>query len=310
MEKEKLLLVDGNALMHRAYHALPPFKTSKGLPTNVLYGFISILHKAAADFKPAFLVVCFDTPAKTFRNNLLATYQAQRPKADDDFITQIPFVKDALDAAHIFHIEKDGYEADDVIGTIASHFDRNGIQVLILSGDKDIMQLVNENTFVVTPQIGFSKAKIYDANEVVNKLGVSPEQIPDYKALAGDPSDNYIGAKGIGPKTAAKLLAQYKTVDNLMRSLNTVPPGKVHDILVKNEESIEVAHKLATIVRDVPLQFDIEASRFAWFHPDLKNYLTKFETYSLTKRIFDHTTPAKKPQPKKEEKDKPQLSLF
>lgn len=297
--------------MHRAYHALPPFKTSKGIPTNVLYGFLSILHKAVTDFKPAYVVVCFDTPVETFRNKLLATYQAQRPKAEDDFIAQIPFVKESLDAARIFHIEKDGFEADDVIGTISAHFRKNGIQVLILSGDKDIMQLVDEHTFVVSPQIGFSKTKIYNSEEVIAKLGVKPEQIPDYKALAGDPSDNYIGAKGIGPKTAAKLLARFGTVDNLMKSLDSVAPGKVHDILVNNRESIDIAHRLATIVRDVPLEFNIESSKFTWFDPGLKAYLTKFETYSLIKRIFEHMAPAPKPAPKKEEeKDKPQLSLF
>ena len=305
---DKLLLVDGNALMHRAYHALPPFKTSRGIPTNVLYGFISILHKAVTDFQPAYVVVCFDTPAKTFRNELLESYQAQRPKAEDDFIVQIPFVHEALDAAEIFHIEKDGYEADDVIGTIADHFGKNGIQVLILSGDKDIMQLVNRNTFVVSPQIGFAKTKIYDEEEVVKKLGVNPEQIPDYKALAGDPSDNYIGAKGIGPKTASKLLSQFKTVENLMGSLDTIPPGKIRDILVSNRESIEVAHKLATIVRDVPLQFHIEDARFGWFGPGLKEFLTKFETYSLIRRIFEHKSQSIPPAKPKEQK--PQLSLF
>ena len=307
----KLLLVDGNALMHRAYHAIPPFRTSKGIPTNVLYGFLSILYKSIVDFQPTHVTVCFDTPVQTFRNKLLESYQAQRPKVDDDFITQIPFVKRALDAAHIFHIEKDGFEADDVIGTITHHYKNNGITVFILSGDKDIMQLVEEKVFIVTPQIGFSKTHIYSPRDVKEKLGVSPHQIPDYKALAGDPSDNYIGAKGIGPKTAAKLLAQFETVDNLLSKLETLPEGKVKTILKEHVEDVELAHQLATIITDVPLEFDIKGAEFVWFNDELKAYLTGFEMSSIIKRIFERKQ-GEVPQEKKPKviKEKSQLSLF
>src|SRR3989344_4258976 len=151
---DTLLLIDGNAIMHRAFHALPPFKTKDGIPTNVIYGFFSMLHKSIADFHPNFIVVCFDTPKPTFRNKLFKDYQAQRPKISDDFITQIPLVKQALDKSEITHLEKDGFEADDIIGTIANKFKTNGIRVLILSGDRDIQQLVDQNVFVVTPKMG------------------------------------------------------------------------------------------------------------------------------------------------------------
>src|SRR3989338_6753699 len=147
-----LLLIDGNAIMHRAFHALPPFKTKDGIPTNVIYGFFSMLHKSIADFHPNFIVVCFDTPKPTFRNKLSKEYQAQRPKISDDFITQIPLVKEALDKAGVTHLEKDGFEADDLIGTITQKFKDNGIKVLILSGDRDIQQLVAKNVYVITPK--------------------------------------------------------------------------------------------------------------------------------------------------------------
>jgi DNA polymerase-1 len=308
---EKLLLVDGNGLMHRAYHALPPFKTSKGVPTQVVYGFLSMLHKAVADFQPQYLLVCFDTPAPTFRNRLLESYQAQRPKIDDDFIVQIPFVKGSLDAGRIAHIEKDGYEADDLIGTIALRYKNNGIRVLILSGDKDLLQLVGESISVISPQIGFAKTKLYTPLEVKEKLGIEPHQIPDYKAIAGDHSDNYIGAKGIGPKTTVKLLGRYKTLDNLLSGIDSMEEGKIKTILKEHRKDIIIAKKLSTIVIDVPLDFDTKKTRFIWFDDELKTYLTGFEMYSIMNRIFEKKRPvAIKTGSKAIQEPKPQLSLF
>lgn len=304
---EKLLLVDGNALMHRSYHALPPFKTSKGIPTNVLYGVLSILHKTIVDFHPEHVLVCFDTPAPTFRNKLLKTYQAQRPKIDDDFIVQIPFVKKALDSSKIVHMELDGFEADDLIGTIASHYKNNHIQVFILSGDKDLLQLVDKNVFVISPQIGFAKMKIYTPPDVKEKMGVVPHLIPDYKAIAGDQSDNYIGAKGIGPKTAVKLLDEYGSVGNILKKISTMPEGKIKTILKEHTQDVLTAQKLAIIKTDVPLAFDLEKTHFIWFAQELKEYLTSFEMNSMIKRIFERKIPTIK---EKKPEEKPQLSLF
>src|SRR3989338_3308195 len=182
---QTLLLIDGNAIMHRAYHALPPFKTKDGTPTNVIYGFFSMLHKGIIDFKPTHIVVCFDTPKPTFRNKMFKEYQAQRPKISDDFIVQIPLVKEALDKAEITHLEKDGYEADDLIGTVVKKCETAidaGIRVLILSGDRDIQQLVDKNVFVITPKLGLSDIKMYDSAEVEKKYGLEPTKIPDLKA--------------------------------------------------------------------------------------------------------------------------------
>src|SRR3989344_2267889 len=178
---ETLLLIDGNAIMHRAFHALPPFKTKAGLPTNVIYGFFSMLHKSIIGFKPSHVVVCFDTPKPKIRNKLFKEYQSQRPKISDDFIVQIPLVKEALDKAGIVHLEKDGFEADDLIGTIANKYKTNGIRVLILSGDRDIQQLIDDKVFVITPKMGLSNLMIYDANEVQKKMGLKPEKIPELK---------------------------------------------------------------------------------------------------------------------------------
>lgn len=291
-----LLLIDGNAIMHRAYHALPPFKTKSGIPTNAVYGFLAVLNKAITDFKPHYLIVSFDTPAPTFRKKLFREYQSHRPKIEDKLSQQFPLIKEALDAGRITHLEKEGYEADDVIGTISRTFHTNGDCVLILSGDKDILQLANERVFVITPQLGFGKQAIYSPDEVKKRLGIEPKQIPDFKALMGDPSDNYKGAKGIGPKTAAKLLQEYSSLEQIFKNLKKID-GKIRKLLEDNEEQIYMSKQLATILTDVELKVDIQKTAFHGFDDQLKEFLKKYEMYSLLNRIFN----IKKSIPKKSE---------
>ncbi|MFZ2206350.1 MAG: 5'-3' exonuclease H3TH domain-containing protein [Microgenomates group bacterium] len=304
-----LLVVDGNGLMHRAYHALPPFRTAKGIPTHVVYGFFSILYKAISDFQPTHLVICFDTPAKTFRNDLNKEYQSQRPKIADDFIQQIPMVKEVLDAGNIIHLEKDGYEGDDVIGTVTKQGEKEGFQVLILTGDKDMMQLINEHVSTVTPDIGFSKTKVYTEKEVIEKMGVPPKQIIDLKSLCGDPSDNYKGADGIGPKTAQKLLQEFQTVDNILDQVENLPEGRVKENIKKGIDDIKMGKQLATILTDIPISFKLADSKWIGFIDSLREKLLSFEMYSLAGRLFPKK---KKPVEKKAivEKNKDQISMF
>ncbi|OGK13997.1 hypothetical protein A3C98_01730 [Candidatus Roizmanbacteria bacterium RIFCSPHIGHO2_02_FULL_37_15] len=304
---DTLLLIDGNAIMHRAFHALPPFKTKDGIPTNVIYGFFSMLHKSIADFHPNFIVVCFDTPKPTFRNKLFKEYQAQRPKISDDFITQIPLVKEALDKAGVTHLEKDGFEADDLIGTITQKFKDNGIKVLILSGDRDIQQLVAKNVYVITPKLGLSDIKMYDKTEVQKKFGLDPDKIPDLKALMGDPSDNYPGAKGIGPKGAAKLLQEFGSLDKIYSNLEKLDE-KTRIILKKYKKQVSLAKKLAKIDQQVQIKFDINSARFEKFKDDLKNYFLQYEMKSLVNRFFSTISNAKEKSEKK--KNNSQMGLF
>lgn len=309
---DTLLLIDGNAIMHRAYHALPPFKTKAGFPTNAIYGFLTMLYKATVDFNPHYLIVCFDTPTPTFRKKIFKEYQSHRPKVEDDLSTQFAPVREALDNAGVIHLEKPGFEADDLIGTISHHFDKNGIKVLILSGDRDILQLVNNNVYVITPQIGFAKSKIYQPKEVKEKFGVTPDKIPDYKALAGDQSDNYKGAKGIGPKTASKLIQKFHTVENLFKQLNKVDT-KLSDILKQDKKNILLSKELATILTKVDLNFEIQNCVFSGFKEDLKNFLIKYEMRTLITRLFGkekqetNSTTSKK---RAGEKNKSQMGLF
>lgn len=304
---DTLLLIDSNAIMHRAFHALPPLSAKDGTPTNVLYGFLSMISKVVTDFKPDYVAAVFDTPKPTFRNELFPKYQAQRPKAEDSFIRQIPLVKEALDRANIFRVEKDGFEADDLIGTIATIFNNAKIRVIILTGDKDIMQLVNDNTYVIAPLIGLANTKIYDATEVERRLDVGPDQIPDFKALSGDPSDNYPGAQGIGPKTASSLLSQFKTLEGIYKNLNNLKSEKIKTTLQREKENVLMSKKLATIKCDVDITFDINHLKFKGFALDLKEFLTKYQVNSLVKRLFENGKSAKKEPVKK---DADQIGLF
>lgn len=306
-----LLLIDGNALMHRAYHAIPPFKKKDGTPTNVIYGFFSILNKAIDDFKPTHLIVCFDVAAPTFRKKMFKEYKAQRKKLENDFIVQIPFVKEGLNEAKIIYSEKPGFEADDVIGTLGKQFSRKLDKILILSGDKDILQLVDKNIFVITPHIGFAKTIVYDRQQVVDRFGVTPKQMADFKALAGDQSDNYPGAKGIGPKTATQLINQFNTIEKLLKNIDKVKSEKIKQALIDSKENILMAKKLSEIDKNVNVKIKLDETKFDQFPLSFRDFLFKFEMYSLANRFFKtKKQPAvKKASLKKDEPD-PQMGLF
>lgn len=310
---ETLLIIDGNAIMHRSFHAIPPFKTKSGIPTNVIYGFLGMLHRSVEVFRPTHIAICFDTPAKTFRQKLLESYQAQRPSIDDDFKQQIPLLKSLLTTAGIYQNELDGLEADDIIGTVAQTAKKHGIRTLILTGDKDIMQLVNHHIFVVAPKMGLTEFKLYDEAEVEKKLGVKPSMIPDYKALAGDPSDNYKGAEGIGPKTAVKLLEKYHTVENLLKHSAELDQ-KYRTIIERDKKQIELSKTIATIVTNADIHFSLKDAEFHGFPDALREEFSKYEMRSLLERFFGKVRKEKtEVQPKKSKKTEPhkdQLDMF
>jgi len=304
-----LLLIDGNALMHRAYHALPPFKTKDGTPTNAVYGFLSMLQKSIVDFHPNHLAVCFDTPAPTFRKKIFKEYQAHRPKLDDKLKTQMPLIREALDKGGIARFEKAGFEADDLIGTIVNKIIKTDTRTLIFTGDKDILQLVSNKVFVIAPLIGLANVKLYDTEEVKKRFSLEPTQIADLKGLMGDSSDNYSGAKGIGPKTAVQLLTQFHDIENLFKKLNDVENERVKKILEEHKKNILLSKQLAQIHTDIDIDFDLGKTVFNHFDPQLKDYLHTLEIHSLIKRLF----PEKKEKPVKKNvplEDKAQIKLF
>ncbi len=307
---DTLLLIDGNAMMHRAYHALPPLTSRSGIQTNILYGFLGMLIKANDDFAPTHIIVCFDTPKPTFRKTIFKEYQAHRPQLEDSFKAQIPLLKEMLTATGIPMFEQPGYEADDIIGTIAEKYKR-AMRVLILTGDKDIMQLVDKNVFVITPKLGLTNISLYGETEVKEKLGVEPASIPELKGLMGDPSDNYPGAKGIGPKTAVKLLEQFKTAENVVKNADRIDNERIKHIIKDHAEDVLLSKKLATILTDVPISCDVEKTRFTGFTPGLQQFLAKYDIKSLSNRIFGTKTAAKPPQKKeREEVNSNQEKLF
>ena len=253
---KKLVLIDGNAILHRAFHALPPM-SNNGLPTNAVYGFFSMLFKIIGDLQPAYLVVCFDRAKPTFRKEMYVGYQAKRPKMSDDLSPQFDMVQKALDKAKISHFGIDGYEADDLIGTLSKQAAEKDLQVIIVSGDRDLLQLVNSKVLMLAPIVGISNMTLFDEAKVKDKYGLSPQQFIDYKALVGDNSDNYPGVTGIGPKTAADLLNKYKTLEGLYEHLSDLPE-QIQLKLATDAEQAAMAKKLATIVLDAPLTLDEE----------------------------------------------------
>ena len=281
---DKLVLIDGFAILHRAYHAMPPLTNKKGQPTNAIYGFVSMLLRIISDLKPTHIVVCMDEKAPTFRHIAFKTYQAQRPKMDNDLSTQIEKTKEVIKAFDIPMLSQKGFEADDIIGTLAQK-NKDKIDVVIVTGDRDILQLVDDKVKVFMPIAGLSNGKLFGKDETVERLGVVPELIPDYKALVGDPSDNYFGVSGIGPKTAIKLLDEYKSVDKIYKNIKKVQP-KVAEKLTKDKESALMSHKLATIIKDVKINLDLKDA--AKWDLDSKKVLELFEELgfkTLSERI-------------------------
>jgi len=282
---KKLVLIDGNAIIHRAFHALPPLSTHDNQPINAVYGFFMMLLKIAEDLNPEYLVVCFDKKAPTFRKQLYVGYQATRPKPSDDLIPQFDMVHKALDKAQIKHFEVDGYEADDLIGTISKQAKNKDLQTIIVSGDRDLLQLVNNRVLMMAPITGMTKMTLFDEVKVREKYGLEPWQIVDYKAFVGDASDNYPGVTGIGPKTAATLLAKYQTLEGVYEHLAELSP-QLQEKLANDAEQAALAKKLATIVIDAPVKLEeTEAELSKIDKKELKKVFEKFGFKSLLGRL-------------------------
>jgi len=271
---KRLILIDSHALIHRAYHALPPLTTKSGELVNAVYGFTSILIKTISNFKPDYIVAAFDAPGATFRHEEYKEYKATRVKAPDDLYAQIPRVKEILTAFKIPIFEKSGYEADDIIGTVAEKIqskDGKNVQILILTGDMDNLQLISKNVSVLYAPPSVAKEQIiYDAKKVKERFeGLSPEQMIDFKGLKGDPSDNIPGVRGIGEKTAISLLNRFKTIEKLYEAMEKNKTSDISDSVLEKLKSGKIAaffsKKLATIKRNVPIKFNLKESEFGKF---------------------------------------------
>ncbi len=268
------MLVDGNALIHRGYHAIPNLSTKTGEQTNAVYGFTTILLKAFKDIKPTHIACTFDLAGPTFRHEEYKEYKATRVKADQELYDQIPRVKEVVRALNIPIFEKEGFEADDCLGTLATRLhkaDPEG-EVLIVTGDLDTLQLVNHRIKVYTMRKGITDTVIYDAKAVRERYGLTPEQMVDYKALRGDPSDNIPGVKGIGEKGAADLIRQFGDFENLYKEIKSKKPEglgvkpRILNLLLEQEAQARQSYHLSEIVRDVPLKTEVPAYDFDQAH--------------------------------------------
>lgn len=265
-DRKRLVLLDAHAILHRAYHALPEFSNAKGEPTGALYGLSAMLIKIIADLKPDYLAACFDLPKPTHRHEAYKEYKAGRKKAEDDLVAQIIRSRDIFNAFNIPIYDKEGFEADDIIGTIVERFKKDkGIDIVIASGDMDTLQLIDDKKVrVYTLKKGIQDTILYDEDKVVERFGFKPTLLADYKGLRGDPSDNIIGIAGIGEKTATILIQNFGSIEEMYKKLRKGKKGKqafldagikprVIELLEKGEEEAEFSKMLATIRRDAPI---------------------------------------------------------
>lgn len=288
----KLLIVDGHAVIHRAYHSIPPLDVN-GQPVNALYGFYSMLLSAISQINPKYLIVCLDSPGPTFRQSEFVGYRAKRKTPDHDLISQLPLLAETLEQSKIHTFAMGGYEADDLIGTVAKKIAKKKFidEIIIITGDKDLMQLVTKKVHLLMPLRGLSETKLFKPEDVYEKLNVKPKQVIDLKALMGDMSDCYPGVAGIGPKAATNLLSQYQSLNNIYSHLEEIKPS-VKEKLAKEKDNAYLSQKLATIIDNIPL--NINLSQAKW-RPEiiysLKNMFKSYNFKSLISRLDQDTKP-------------------
>lgn len=293
MPERTIAVIDGNSLMHRAFHGLPPTMTAPdGRPTNAVFGFMSMLLKMVADLKPDGVIVAFDRGKPAFRIEALAQYKIHRPPTDPDLKSQFPIVKELLRAFAVPIVESEGWEGDDILGTLAARGSEAGMRVLLVTGDKDALQLVDDNVLVVSTKKGITDIVVYDHDGVVERYGVTPGQVADFLGLKGDTSDNIPGIPGVGEKTAAKLLQEYGTLDAVLEHADEIK-GKLGENVREHADAALASRVVATIRRDVPIEIDLQAvSWAAWDEHAALGALTGLAMTSLVPRVRAGRTPS------------------
>jgi len=291
------MLIDGNSLAYRAFYALPPLNTKDGIPTNAVYGFTNMLLKVLEQEKPDKVIVAFDAGRLTFRNEQFEEYKSQRKPSPPEFRSQLPLVKEILDALKIKVCELSNYEADDLIGTLAKKAEREGMEVIIVTGDRDMLQLISPKINVLLTKKGISEMELFDLQKVKDKYGVEPCRLIDIKGLTGDVSDNIPGVPGIGEKTALKLIHEFGNLENVFRNLEKIKSRSISQKLSEFKAQALLSKDLATIKTDVDLELDLREA--AYIGPDrnkLLNTLQKLEFNTLIDRFFSKREIKKLPE--------------
>ena len=287
MPRPTLVIIDGHSLLYRGFYATRPLTTSDGRPTNAVYAFTNMLLSMLEQFQPDAIVAAFDAPAPTFRHEAFTEYKAHRRETPDEFRPQVEMTRRLLEAMGVVTISEEGFEADDLVGALARHAVEQGYDVLIFTGDRDQLQLINEHVRVYAPLRGVSELQVFDADAVQQKYGLTPAQIVDFKALCGDPSDNIPGVPGVGEKTAVRLLQQFGSVEVLLQNLDKVENEKLRESLRKHADQIRQSRMLATILDNAPLplseipRFELTPERVQALH----RVLEEFEFRSVLKRL-------------------------
>lgn len=284
---EKLILIDGSGLIYRGFYAIPPFfKTSDGAQANAVFGFASILISLLTIQKPDYIAVALDKKGPTFRHKEFKEYKATRVKAPQELYDQIPLVQEVINAFGIPLFSAEGFEADDILATIAKRLsDNKNIQTFIATGDFDVFQAIGPNVSILYPAKGFKEAEVWTTEDVIKKYNLTPEQIPDYKGLAGDSSDNIPGVRGIGDKGATELLLKYKSLENIYEHLGEIG-GAMHKKLEEGKDSAFMSKRLATLDSATPIDFDLSACRTKNLNiSSVQNLFGKLGFKSLQKRL-------------------------
>lgn len=283
----RIIIIDGFSLIFRAYYAMNrPMITKDGIYTQGIFGFLNMLSKIEKEYESGYIAVAFDRSAPTFRHEKYEEYKAGRKKMPPELAMEIPFLKDILSAMNIRQVEMDGWEADDLIGTIAARAEEKGLNPLIITGDKDELQLATDVTKVLITKKGISEFEIYDKSTFIDKYGFTPHQFIDYKGLMGDSSDNYPGVPGIGEKGASKLILEYGSIDNIYENIDSMPKNKTREKLEDGRLSAYMSRDLATINCSAPIDTDFD--KFRWEEPDydeLVKIYTKLEFNSFLKKL-------------------------
>jgi len=281
-ERRHLFLIDGSSYLYRAFYAIRPLSTARGIPTHAVYGFVNMLLKVLRERAPAFIGVAFDPGGPTVRHEVFAAYKANRPPIPPSLEVQIPYARRIVEAFRIPCLIEEGFEADDVLGTVAVKAAGEGLEVTLISGDKDFLQLVGPSIHVYDPV----KGKTYGEEEVRERYGVNPEAVPDLLALIGDPVDNIPGVPGIGEKTARALLQRFGTVEGLLARLSEVAPPKLQEAIRVHADRLRVNRDLVTIKTHLAFPLDLQALQRR--EPDKAALITLFqelEFFSLMKRL-------------------------
>ena len=337
-DKKQFLIIDANSVIHRAYHALPPLTTKKGELVNAVYGFLLAFLKAIKDFQPDYIAAAFDFPAPTFRHKKFKEYKAKRPPTPKELYQQIPRIKEILESFNVPIFEKQGFEADDIVGTLAlqaaKFFQKESMETIIASGDLDILQLVDKNTKVYHLKKGVKNTVLYDEGLVKERLqGLSPVQFLDFKALRGDPSDNIPGVAGIGEKTGQELLLKFGSLENIYKEIEETKVSsspladarevegnsekaknlkpKLKEILLKYKKQAFLSKMLAEIIRDVPIDFSFKKCQWQGYNKQAASrILESLEFYSLVKKLPELETKGKINKTIEKTEDSSQKTLF